>query len=94
MRPISSANNSPDKIGKFLAEVVADLADGESIELLTTDGQKYVPEKLAQGLCDSTRLAFSAKTEDDTHSLVVLPWPSIARIEIRGLRQLPLEFRK
>lgn len=94
MRPISSANNSPDKIGRFLAEVVSDLADGATVELLTTDGQKYIPEKLALGLCDSTRLAFSAKTEDDTHSLVILPWPSIARIEIRGLRQLPLEFRK
>ena len=39
-------------------------------------------------------LLFSAKTDDDTHTLVVLPWSSITRIEIRGLKQLPLEFRE
>ncbi len=92
-QPISEVTDG-DEMAKFLASVVADLPEGASIELLTTDGQKYVPEQLAKGLCDSARLAFSAKSDGDTHSLVVLPWPSIARIEIHGLKQLPLEFRE
>ncbi len=92
-QPNSPATGS-DEMARFLADIVADLPEDAAIELLTTDGQKYVPEQLAQGLSDSTRLAFSTKTDDDTHSLVVLPWPSIARIEICGLKQLPLEFRQ
>ena len=90
----SPPTSGPDEMARFLAGLVADLPEGAAVEFLTTDGQKYVPDQLARSLCDSGRLAFSTKTGDDTHSLVVLPWPSIARIEIRGLRQLPLEFRE
>jgi hypothetical protein len=89
----SATTGGSDKMAEFLADLMADLSEGATIELLATDGRKYVPKQLARGLCDSARLAFSAKTDDGTHSLVVLPWPSIARIEIRGLKQLPLEFR-
>ncbi len=91
--PNPAATGNADEMASFLADFIADLPEKATIELLTTDGRKYVPEQLAKGLCDSARLAFSAKADDDTHSLVVLPWPSIARIEIHGLKQLPLEFR-
>lgn len=90
--PGSGNTRGNDKMAKFLADSLAHLSEGATVELLTTDGQRYVPDHLAKSLCDSARLAFSAKTDDDTHSLVVLPWPSIARIEIRGLKKLPIEF--
>ena len=83
-----------DEMAKFLADLVVDLPEGAVIELHTTDGRKYVPQRLAKGLCDSARLAFSTKDDSETHNLVVLPWPSIARIEICGLKRLPLEFRE
>ncbi|MHB8902638.1 MAG: hypothetical protein ACYC6Y_28090 [Thermoguttaceae bacterium] len=84
----------PDKMVRLLADLVADLPEGAVIELLTTDGQKYLPARWARSLCDSTRLAFSTNSQDETHSLVILPWSSIARIEIHGLKQLPVEFRR
>lgn len=79
---------------RFLAELVADTTENAGIELFTTDGQKFVPDQLAESLCDSDRLAFSIKADDEKYSVIVLPWASIARIEARGLKQLPLEFRK
>lgn len=93
-RRADSSPNNPDGMVSFLADLISDLPEGASVELLTTDGKKYVPEQLANGLCDSGRLAFSTGSTDGTHSLVVLPWPSIARIEVQGLKQLPLEFRE
>lgn len=86
--------NSSDKAAHFLADLVADLPEGAVVELHTNDGRKYVPDQFAKQLCDSARLAFSTKVDDQTHTLVVLPWPSIARIEVSGLKQLPLEFRE
>ncbi len=89
----SSPPPGPDQMARFLADLVADLPKEAAIELLTTDGQKYQPTQFAKKLCDGGRLVFSTSTGDDTHSLVVLPWTSIARIELSGLKQLPLEFR-
>ena len=91
--PLANSSNACDATARFLADLVADLPEGAAVELLTTDGRKYVPCQLAKKLCDSTRLAFSAKADDNSHSLVVLPWPSIARIEVLGLKELPAEFR-
>jgi hypothetical protein len=85
---------SDDRVARFLADLAADLPDEATLELLTVDGQTYVPDRVASQLCDAGRLAFSVKGDDDTHTLVVLPWPSIARIEIRGVKQVPLEFRE
>ncbi len=90
---ITVASSGTDEIARFLAELLADMPEDGAIELHTTDGSKYVPEQFAKSLCDSVRLAFSAKVDDNTHTLVVLPWPSVARIEVSGLKQLPLEFR-
>lgn len=86
--------NSSDKAAHFLADLVADLPEGAVVELHTNDGRKYVPDQFAKQLCDSARLAFSTMADDETHTLVVLPWPSIARIEVSGIKRLPLEFRK
>jgi rRNA maturation protein Nop10 len=84
----------PDEMVEFLADLVADLPEGATIELHTTDGRRFVPEQFARGLCGPGRLVFSTKVDDEARNLVVLPWPSIGRIEICGLKQLPLEFRK
>lgn len=92
--PSSGASNSSDKAALFLADLTADLPEGAAVELHTNDGRKYVPDQFAKQLSDSARLAFSIKLDDETHTLVVLPWPSIARIEVSGIKQLPLEFRK
>lgn len=88
------ASSGADEMARFLADLVADMPEDGTIELHTTDGTKYVPEQFAKSLSDSVRLAFSVKFDDNTHTLVVLPWPSVARIEVSGLKQLPLEFRE
>ena len=93
-QPGTDATERSDEMVDFLADLVADLPEGTAVELHTTDGHKYVPERFAKRLCDAGRLAFSTKADGEAHNLVVLPWPSIGRIEIFGLRQLPLEFRK
>ena len=93
-QPSTLVSGGPDEMAKFLADLTADLPEGAGIELHTIDGRKYVPEQFAKGLCDAARLAFSTQIDGEAHNLVVLPWPSISRIEVCGLKQLPLEFRK
>lgn len=93
-RPITVAASGTDEMARFLAELVADMPEDGTIELHTTDGAKYVPEQFAKSLSNSVRLAFSTRLDNSTYTLVVLPWPSVARIEVSGLKQLPLEFRE
>ncbi len=83
----------PERLAGFLADLIADLPEGAAVELVATDGQKYVPAQLAKDLSDFSRLVFSTNTSDQTHSLVILPWSSVARIEVHGLKQLPHQFR-
>jgi len=93
-QPNTNQPKQTDEMARFLAALVADLPEGAAIELHTTDGRKYVPMHFAKELCDSGRLIFSTEVDDNAHNLVVLPWPSISRIEVCGLKQLPPEFRK
>ncbi len=97
--PLAGARDSlqiaaagPSRAVGFLTRLAEDLPEGATLELWTRDGKMLRPEQFATELCDRQTLAFSVAAEDDTHTLFLLPWETLARIEIRGIKRLPEEF--
>jgi len=84
----------PDRVSRLLADLAEDLPDGAAISLHLADGTSLTPGRFAVDLCDTDRLVFSVSTGDDVHTLHFVPWHAIARVEVTGISQLPLEFRE
>lgn len=82
----------PGPAVRFLARLAQDLPEGARLELRTREGELFCPKQFAAKLCDSQTLVFSVPTEGNTHTLFVIPWQAVARIEIRGIKELPKDF--
>mgnify|MGYP000856247786 FL=1 len=89
---LQSAAAEPSPAVGFLTRLAEDLPEGATLELWTRDGKMLRPKQFATELCDRQTLAFSVAADDDTHTLFLLPWETLARIEIRGIKRLPEEF--
>ena len=79
-----SGDGSTDSIGVTVeveAATDADATDADATDADATDADAT----------DADRPAADA-ADDDTHTLFLLPWETLARIEIRGIKRLPEEF--
>jgi hypothetical protein len=80
-----------------LAELFAELwpqrARGAVIELHLSDGHTIVPDRFARAMSQGSFAMLSATDSDGKHTLTAVAWDSVVRVVVRGLGQLPDEFR-
>lgn len=67
-----------------------DRYSGEAvIEVELSSGDKFVPARFAHDMSRRTHGLFSVTDADGSHTLSAVAWDSVARISVRGVRQLP-----
>jgi len=80
-----------------LAELFAELwpqrARGAEIELHLSDGETIVPDRFARAMSEGSFAMLSTTDSDGKHTLTAVAWDSVVRVVVRGLGQLPDEFR-
>lgn len=62
---------------------------GATLELQLADGDKVAPEGYAPSLSQFTHGVFAVKMLDGTHTMMAIAWDKVARITLRGVRDLP-----
>jgi len=62
---------------------------GASLEMQTKDGEKIAPESYAPSLSQLTHGVFAIKTLDGAHTMVSVAWDTVARVTLKGVRELP-----
>jgi hypothetical protein len=67
--------------------------DGTTIELRLRDGETIVPNQFLEKLSKQSRQGVFATTEaDGTTTLTTVAWDAVARVSLRGLKELPEEL--
>jgi hypothetical protein len=62
---------------------------GANLELQLADGDKLAPEGFAPSLSQFTHGVFAVKMLDGTHTMMAVAWDKVARVTLRGVRDLP-----
>ena len=63
------------------------------VELHLSDGETIVPDRFAQAGSQGSFAMLASSDADGKHTLTAVAWDSVVRIVVRGLAQLPEEFR-
>jgi hypothetical protein len=62
---------------------------GGIVEIDLTDGNTIVPERFARAVSERAHAVFAVKDSNGTLTITAVPWESIVRVQVRGLRKLP-----
>jgi hypothetical protein len=85
--------NAADDQGHPLAAAVARLWQakeaGQQVDLHLAGGEVYTLELFAESLSQGACGAFARRDAAGGYALSMIPWESIVRVEIRGIKQLP-----
>jgi hypothetical protein len=73
--------------------VGAERPPGTAIELHLAGGETLLPERFAPALSQHSHGVFALREPAGTHTLTVVAWDSVVRIQIRGVAVLPEEMR-
>jgi len=95
-QPVQAKQMSQVPSGESLAKVLARLwekrAKGAKVELHLANGEILVPDRYAEKLSGRSHGVFSVEETDGTHTLTMVAWDSVARLVVRGLKDLPGEM--
>ena len=76
----------------LFARLWAEKPSEAAIELQLADGKTLVPDRFAKDLSRQDHAVFAVKEPGGTHTLTVVAWASIVRVQVRGVTQLPQEM--
>jgi hypothetical protein len=62
---------------------------GGIVEIGLSDGDTIVPERFARAVSQRAHAVFAVKDSSGTLTIIAVPWESIARVQVRGLKKLP-----
>ena len=65
---------------------------GASVEVHLSNGQAFIPDRFARDLSQHQYGMFAIKEPGGTHTLTLISWDSIVRVEVRGVESLPKEM--
>jgi hypothetical protein len=77
----------------LLAFLWAERARGAVVELHLSNGQTVVPDRYAPDMSQGGLGVFAVADSDGAYTVTGVAWDSVSRIEVRGVKQLPDEFR-
>ncbi|HUT91902.1 MAG TPA: hypothetical protein VMY37_20575 [Thermoguttaceae bacterium] len=80
-------------LANLLSRLWAERAHGAVIELHLSDGQTIAPDRYALEMSRGSIGVFALSEPDGTYTVTAVAWDSVARVQVRRLRQLPDEFR-
>jgi hypothetical protein len=62
---------------------------GGVVEISLSDGDAIVPERFARAVSQRAHAVFAVKDSGGTLTITAVPWESIVRVHVRGLKKLP-----
>jgi len=89
---ISGSSISTDgglSLPALFAKLWTEKARGASIEVRFRDGETLLPDRYLYKLSQQTHGVFAVKDASGTHTLSVVPWDTVARVVVRGVKTLP-----
>jgi len=81
-------------LSAVLAELWSEKAQGAVVELHLSDGETIAPDRFSETLSGGRHGVFAVQDPDGTHTVVVVAWDSVARVLVRGVKELPEGMRE
>lgn len=81
-------------LARLVAQLWAKKAQGAVVELHLSDGETIAPDRFCEALSRGGHGVFAVKDPDGTYTLVAVAWGSVARVLIRGVKELPKGMRE
>jgi hypothetical protein len=75
--------------GKLFAKLWDTKGSDSRVEIHLAAGGVLLPDGFVRDLSQQDHLVVFTKDADGTHTLTVVPWDSVARVILRGVKQLP-----
>jgi hypothetical protein len=82
------------RLARLIAQLWAKKAQGARVELRLTDGKSIAPDCFSEALSRGRHGVFAVKEPDGTYTLMVVAWESVARVVVRGVKELPKGMRE
>ena len=78
-------------LGELFAQLWAAKGDASRVEVHLESGGVILPDGFVPSLSQQQSAVLVTRDADDTHTVTVVPWDSIARIILRGIQEVPGE---
>jgi hypothetical protein len=78
----------------IIAQLWAAKEPGQTIDLYLQKGEVFSPELFAESLSQPLFGVFGRREKEGGHTLIMLPWENITRIEVRHIKQVPVGILK
>jgi hypothetical protein len=78
-------------LGELFARFWAARGEGSRVEVHLESGGVILPDGFVQSLSQQQSAVLVTCDPDDTHTVTIVPWDSIARIILRGVKEVPGE---
>ena len=79
---------------ELMSKLWAQRPSGASVEVHLSNGETFIPDRFAEDLSQHQYGLFAIKEPGGTHTLTLVSWDSIVRVEVRGAESLPKEMLK
>ena len=90
-RPPPAGSGHP--LANLVSWAWAERAQGAVVELHLNDGRTITPDRYAPEMSQESIGVFGLAGPDGNHTLVAVAWDCVSQVEVRGLQNLPTEFR-
>ncbi len=78
--------------GALFARLWHEKARGATVEVFLNEGRTIHPDRFAPAWSLGEHGLFAVRDSDGSYTLTAVPWESVARVVVRGVRQPPAEF--
>ena len=79
----------PHPFSLLVARLWVEKLRGATLEIHLADGEKFQPDYYAKLLSQADLAVFSRKEEGGTFGIVVVPWSSVVRVGLTGVKKMP-----
>jgi len=90
--PATSRGDGEHPLCELMSKLWAQRPSGASVEVHLSNGETFVPDRFAKDLSLHQYALFAIKEPGGTHTLTLVSWDSIVRVEVRGAESLPIEM--
>jgi hypothetical protein len=91
-QPAAASEDGPHDWVRLLSRLWTQKTAGVVVELCLQDGETIVPERFARGLSQKSHGVFAVKNSNGTYTVTAVPWTSVNRLLVRGIKSLPEEL--
>jgi hypothetical protein len=89
---LSGVMSVTPSMARLFTKLWSDKPKDAILEIILRNGEVYKPDIFSKKLSQQHQGVFAIKEMDGTYTILVVAWDALSHVQIRKMRELPMEF--